>query len=75
MVRSAAFGLLILLAGGLAAAVLGSAAGRALALERDALGPIGGARLYVSGPRLVGGTDRAVAPDTGRTPALTQRGI
>ena len=74
MVRSAAFGLLILLAGGLAAAVLGSAAGRALALERDVLGPIGGARLYVSGPRLVGGTDLDVALDAGRPPAPAQRG-
>ena len=75
MVRSAVFGVLILLAGGLAAALLGSAAGRALALERDAFGPIGGARLYVSGPRLVGGTDRAAATDAGRTAAPAQRGV
>lgn len=75
MVRSAVFGVLILLVGGLAAALLGSAAGRALALERDALGPIGGARLYVSGHRLVGGTDSAAAPDAGRTAAPAQRGV
>lgn len=74
MVRSAALGVLILLAGGLAAAILGSAAGRALALERDALGPIGGARIYVSGPRLVDEADGGSAPGSGRAAVDAQRG-
>lgn len=48
---------LVVIAGALVAATLGAAAGQGLALEPGALGPVGGARLYVSGPRLLAHAD------------------